>query len=133
MSFWLMWAIHRRLQVCLLAYCILHTSFQRLWIIYCIFHSCANIIPVVVLVEGVTAPGADISVKKVSVQHDAALGAYHFDMQLFEHFSAKCGAAKVMVFVEIFAPAYRLVFSTNVFQAHNNIEFPNKFRSIFVD
>jgi hypothetical protein len=59
---------------------------------------------VVVLVENVTTPGADISVRKVGVQHDEALGAYHFDMLLFEHFSSKCGAAKVrcMFFLYVF-------------------------------
>ena len=56
----------------------------------------------VVLVGNVTTPGADISVRKVGVQHDEALGAYHFDMLLFEHFSSKCGAAKVRCFVTFF-------------------------------
>jgi hypothetical protein len=51
---------------------------------------------VVVLMTQVAAPGADISVRKVCVQHDEALGAYHFDMQLFQHFAAtKCAHCKV--------------------------------------
>eukprot|EP01032_Pedospumella_encystans_P019121 gene19121-21750_t len=50
---------------------------------------------VVVLVENVTAPGSEISVRKVGVQHDEALGAYHFDLQLFDHFAAKVAGPKI--------------------------------------
>jgi hypothetical protein len=51
---------------------------------------------VVVQVTQVAALGAEIGVRKVSVQHDEALGAYHFDLQLFQHFAAtKCAHCKV--------------------------------------
>jgi len=53
---------------------------------------------VVVLVENVTAAGPEISVRKVAVEHDEALGAYHFDLLLFDHFASKCGGAKVSSF-----------------------------------
>ena len=58
---------------------------------------------VVVLVENVTAPGADIIVRKVCVQHDEALGAYHFDLQLFDHFAAKVAGPKVSSFLDCVA------------------------------
>ena len=45
--------------------------------------------------ENVTAAGPDISVRKVAVEHDEALGAFHFDLLLFDHFASKCGGAKV--------------------------------------
>lgn len=65
-----------------------------------IFSFCSFIFPeVVVLVENVTAPGSEISVRKVGVQHDEALGAYHFDLQLFEHFAAKVAGPKVSSYV----------------------------------
>ena len=51
---------------------------------------------VVALVQNAGAAGSDVSVKKVTVHHDEALGAYHFDMQLFQHFaSTKCAHCKV--------------------------------------
>ena len=43
----------------------------------------------------VSAPGPDICVRKVSVNHDEALGAYHFDLQLFDHFASKFGGGQV--------------------------------------
>jgi hypothetical protein len=48
---------------------------------------------VVVFVEGCNS--SEVKVRKVHVEYDEALGAYHYDMLLFGHFSDKCGAQKV--------------------------------------
>jgi molecular chaperone DnaK (HSP70) len=60
---------------------------------------------VVVLVQNANGAGSDVTCKKAAVQHDEALGAYHFDMQLFQHFAAtKCATCKVRtVFMSITA------------------------------
>lgn len=63
---------------------------------------------VVVQVENVTAAGPEISVRKVAVEHDEALGALHFDLLLFDHFASKCGGAKVSTFV-VFVACFHLV------------------------
>jgi molecular chaperone DnaK (HSP70) len=59
---------------------------------------------VVVLVQNANGAGTDVTCKKVAVQHDEALGAYHFDMQLFQHFAAtKCATCKVSTIFLSFA------------------------------
>lgn len=51
---------------------------------------------VVVLVQNASSASSEVICRKVAVHHDEALGAYHFDMQLFQHFATtKCAHCQV--------------------------------------